>query len=1014
MDIHLDEAGPRAHGRRCLLPAAMGSVNPYDGTGDAHSWIAVFREWASLYEWTEEDCLRIVKARCLGQAQRWVSNKRFNSWADFEQQFFSRFGETRDTALARLERCYQLPGESPKNFADRFLEEAERADRATDGALLHQFIRRLLPQLRREVQRQRPATIGEAIEFCNYWTDTGADTTEEDNYRSSYRPNDYPSRENRPARDGPLFPRNSDRNNRFDNQPGVRRNDRWDRQGDRDGYRRTNDNYNRLYRGPQRSPAGAYNSYGSNNFRRDSSAYNRPHGSNNNGPNTRPFNPPAQQQNRPANVTTGDVDDLTRQMERMQINNMADSVALREANQEIHRLKAALRRREVGSEHIGILEDAGPSARTTSEPYADYYQEDSGPYTDYDELMIKRAADQDNAYVRMPHKRVAFDPAAPGPYTQPRRMPTPPAAPEPPAPTGPPARPTDSTHTTNLEQASRRIPRQRAPFNAAPYGTGAANVSTKYDAATLAKDKGREMAEQFGKIKLDGRKESAVLPRAVMYCAAGYMLGDMALVDKGMKLAKEVENVTTRVAPGHTILLAADRERHPAAYLANYSERPMKQVMSYTTPPNKKLSTVKIRVRVAGYDTWAVVDTGASTNAITLDCLRRAKILHLIRRDLPCGYINADGCYTDGKGRVYNVPLSIGNRMATLQSFTVTEALNYDVILSTELLDEIEASIHMADRTMTFQVDSETTDEVPISLAPSDGAPASVSLLQEVLSETQQQLPIEANPTAPKENTPNGELTSESVCETFPDAEASGSATPTPTMEPSPEMTLSPTATPTEVMKTPTITQPAATTKPSLQTALELTLEDADTEPYDDDNFTELPIFYQFMDVVYQLPPAPPECIGWERTWSDNSTDHRGRYFRAWLRRYQFEVDGTEAILMTQVSNPPPANLLSLISDMKVEANTYIQEGEYCTQPYSAWTIESSCDQEYILMMETQQMTRSPAAPRIQERTHLILPILQKTLSLHSQEASLNVTMLRPLGACIGHSVTCSIMPHLR
>jgi hypothetical protein len=126
-----------------------------------------------------EDRLRIARVRFRGNAQRWAQPRIFDDWPDFERQFLDRFGETPEAATVRLERCYQKTGESPKNFADRFLEQAERAGRASDTALLHQFIRRLLSELRLEVTRQRPTSIEEAIEFCSYWTGTNTENTAE-------------------------------------------------------------------------------------------------------------------------------------------------------------------------------------------------------------------------------------------------------------------------------------------------------------------------------------------------------------------------------------------------------------------------------------------------------------------------------------------------------------------------------------------------------------------------------------------------------------------------------------------------------------------------------------------------------------------------------------------------------------------------------------------------------------------------------------------------------------------
>jgi len=111
----------------------------------------------------------------------------------------------------------------------------------------------------------------------------------------------------------------------------------------------------------------------------------------------------------------------------------------------------------------------------------------------------------------------------------------------------------------NLDRTTRQMPRGRVPINAAPYNTsntpaafGNRSPNQQPEAAAIANDKGREIAEQLAKVKMDGRKESAVLPKAVMLCAAGHLIGDTSLIDKGKALAREVESVARRHSPWAT------------------------------------------------------------------------------------------------------------------------------------------------------------------------------------------------------------------------------------------------------------------------------------------------------------------------------------------------------------------------------------------------------------------------------------------------------------------------------
>lgn len=107
----------------------------------------------------------------------------------------------------RLERCYQRPGEAVKAFADRFLQDSDRAGRAEDGALVYQFIQRMQPDLREEVLRAKPQSIDAAVDFANYWVSARGifNTKYQDinEYKETYKPSyqDRPTaRNNAPDR----------------------------------------------------------------------------------------------------------------------------------------------------------------------------------------------------------------------------------------------------------------------------------------------------------------------------------------------------------------------------------------------------------------------------------------------------------------------------------------------------------------------------------------------------------------------------------------------------------------------------------------------------------------------------------------------------------------------------------------------------------------------------------------------------------------------------------------------
>jgi hypothetical protein len=133
---------------------------------------------AELYQWDEALCIKIGVLQLEGAALLWAQRQQFASWSGFCQQLTQQFGETTESAAARLEQCFHEHGESPRAFADRFLCCAVKAGRCEDPALLYGFTQRLLPELREEALRQRLHSIADVAAFCEYWvtTQSGFDT----------------------------------------------------------------------------------------------------------------------------------------------------------------------------------------------------------------------------------------------------------------------------------------------------------------------------------------------------------------------------------------------------------------------------------------------------------------------------------------------------------------------------------------------------------------------------------------------------------------------------------------------------------------------------------------------------------------------------------------------------------------------------------------------------------------------------------------------------------------------
>lgn len=149
---------------------ALNAITPYDGREDPDAWLNSIQAIAALYNWTDGICLKVARVRLTGPAWGWAQTRHFNSWAAFQQQLVSRYGETKESAIARLECCWQRTNEPVKDFAERYLQNAAKAGRIEDDALVYNFIQRLQPYVKLEVARQRLQSIEEIVTFCDFWS----------------------------------------------------------------------------------------------------------------------------------------------------------------------------------------------------------------------------------------------------------------------------------------------------------------------------------------------------------------------------------------------------------------------------------------------------------------------------------------------------------------------------------------------------------------------------------------------------------------------------------------------------------------------------------------------------------------------------------------------------------------------------------------------------------------------------------------------------------------------------
>ena len=215
-------------------------------------------------------------------------------------------------------------------------------------------------------------------------------------------------------------------------------------------------------------------------------------------------------------------------------------------------------------------------------------------------------------------------------------------------------------------------------------------------ADVLAESKGKEMAIKACRaITVDATRESGTVVTAAKIVAAGQLLGDSQVVGIGKELARRVESYTQKQASAllargtdvhmshadHCMSLSADRKASEETRIKENTD-----MINSITPVAQVVSTCKAPVRVAKHaeTLTAIVDTGASKSAITRDTLRRLGLPKYIE-PYQSFYFNADGRKTPSLGRIRDVPVTLG-RLTTKVSFSVTDAMTYDVLLGMDFL----------------------------------------------------------------------------------------------------------------------------------------------------------------------------------------------------------------------------------------------------------------------------------------------------------------------------------------
>lgn len=697
-----------------LVSAQMlNAFKDYNGQKAPDTWLQTFNMIANLFSLPDELRYKVAITKLTDEAQRWSHNRCFRNWDDFQAQLSNRFGESPGTAIARLEACRQGENEPPRAFADRFLHDAEKAGRQEDDALVFTFMQRLNPDLRQEVLRHQPKTIEDAVEYANWWLGAQVGTYANNNYNgagggysstnSHYHYNNY---NNGGAGGYYRATRAPNNNNNFNNSSG--------------GY------------GNNRSP------------------FNRPL-ARNNAP-LRPPRPFQEMTNRPRvaapppkpAAAANAIDDLVRGMAGLQLNlqqqNDAKAKQLEAAQRQIRTLQFALDARAPQINFLGEEQDEeeGEDNYSLRDHMLAAAELDLDPDS-LAEIMAKRPAEGDVISRQIPVKRTAIDPAS-NPYvpTRPTYLqraghtpavnPTPAGArpvaarmPRNRIPLAPMAAAPANGNLATPAAAAAGNNRPQAP-RAATTGNTTTRAPANAPAAVLANEKAKKItADICRSIKMDGQVEDTLPLKAVLLIVAGRLAGSSKLIKLGEEMAVQADNLMRRMAQsfklseGAALFSMAALAKPPRAHVSELLSR--SQPAARTATATARLPTpLRIVGCLNGRELEMVVDTGATTSAVGLDCLRRCDLTHKIR-DKASNYLTAEGTVAAGKGKAPNLVLGIGD-FETRINPTVTNAINYNMLIGVDVLRQGKAVIDFGNNTMQLQVDPNNYVEVPFTTDP--------------------------------------------------------------------------------------------------------------------------------------------------------------------------------------------------------------------------------------------------------------------------------------------------------
>lgn len=149
----------------------------YDGTQDPRTWIEDYLATVKLHYGTRDTAMQFIQLHLKESARAWLRSlpeESIDHWNDLVRLFVANFQATckRPGSIEELRACVQRWTESLREYMQRWTLLKNTCENINQELIIDAFKRGLLRRdLREELGRLKPKTVGRLMEIVNDWAD---------------------------------------------------------------------------------------------------------------------------------------------------------------------------------------------------------------------------------------------------------------------------------------------------------------------------------------------------------------------------------------------------------------------------------------------------------------------------------------------------------------------------------------------------------------------------------------------------------------------------------------------------------------------------------------------------------------------------------------------------------------------------------------------------------------------------------------------------------------------------